>query len=76
MKAFAHFDANGSIRTLVTVNGPEHFKASPIAKPGLFITEIEEDPRLDPTKTDLATLRKLVKNLNIQASRPASLKAK
>jgi hypothetical protein len=41
MKLFAHYDATGAIRSIVTVNAPSQFHAMLTPKPGLSVAEVE-----------------------------------
>ena len=74
MKAFAHYDAKGTVRALVTVQGPGNINASLVPKPGHMVAEIE-DLLLDPAKTaDPADLRSIAKELKIVPARAARAK--
>ena len=41
MKIFAHYDATGTIRALITVEGRKGAMAMPAPPPGLFVAEVE-----------------------------------
>jgi hypothetical protein len=62
MRTFAHHDANGNVRALITINGGKMAMLTP--KAGQFVTEV--DPvEMDPRKMDIAAVRKMTKKMKI-----------
>ena len=73
MKSFAHHDAKGNVRALVTVNGAKMAMLRP--KAGQFVTQI--DPvKMDSQKMDVAAIRKLAKGMKIPVPRFSGSKGK
>jgi hypothetical protein len=71
MKTFAHHDANGNVRALVTVTGAKMAMLTP--KAGRFVTQI--DPiKLDPETTDITALRKTARGMKIPVPRSSGSK--
>jgi hypothetical protein len=73
MKTFAHYDAEGNVRALITVNGGKMAMLTP--KAGQFVTEI--DPvEMDPQKMDIAAIRKMANGMKIPPPRFSGAKGK
>lgn len=59
MKVYAHYDLVGTIRSLVTVEGPQQAGMMLVPKPGVFVAEIE-GLKLKSGKADPEALREIV----------------
>jgi hypothetical protein len=67
MRTFAHFDATGSIRALVTVDAPEGISAGLVPEPGVFIDEVE-GVDLNPNELDLEAAGEIFKRYKVAPS--------
>jgi hypothetical protein len=41
MKTFVHFDSEGTIQSLIAVDGPEGVSGGLVPEPGMFVDEVE-----------------------------------
>ena len=73
MKTFAHHDATGNVRALVTVNGSKIAMLTP--KAGQFVTQIEP-VKMDSQKIDVAAIRKMAKGMRIPVPRLSGSKGR
>jgi hypothetical protein len=64
MKTFAHFDAEGAIQSLVTVDGPENVDGGLVPAPGMFVDEVE-GVDLKPNELDVEAARQFVERQRV-----------
>jgi len=73
MTTFAHHDAKGNVRALVTANGRKTVMLTP--KPGEFVTQIDPG-KMDLEKLDVAAIRKMAKGMKIPVPKASGSKGK
>lgn len=71
MKTFAHFDDEGSIQSVVTVDGPENVDGGLVPAPGMFVDEVE-GVDLKPDKMDVEAARELVERHRVAPASSSS----
>jgi hypothetical protein len=59
MKTFAHFDSEGQIQSLITIDAPDGVNGGLVPAPGMFVDEVE-DVRLGPGEPDIEAAREIV----------------
>jgi hypothetical protein len=77
MKIYAHHDADGTIRSLVTVNAPERGGMMLAPKPGVFVAEIEGlTLKLKSDTSDIEALGEIARSHNVSTPLPTCRVAK
>ena len=64
MKTFAHFDVDGKIRGLVTIDAPEGVDAGVVPEPGVFVDEVE-GVDLNPKELDIESVGEILERYKV-----------
>jgi hypothetical protein len=64
MKVFAHYDAKGTIRSLISFQAPEGFSLGLIPQSGVFIAEVD-GVKLESKENDLEKLAETARTYRI-----------
>jgi len=67
MKTYVHFDALGSIHSIITVDAPAGVMAMMEPEPGLSVAEIDA-PELDSAAGDVEKTREMAKSYKVDMS--------
>ena len=60
MKTFVHFDSEGTIQSLIAVDGPEGVSGGLVPAPGMFVDEVE-GVNLSQDELDVEAASEIVK---------------
>jgi|KBSMisStandDraft_5_1062788.scaffolds.fasta_scaffold7720190_1 hypothetical protein len=67
MRTFAHFDAAGQIRALITVDAPEGISAGLVPEHGIFVDEVK-GVDLNPNELDVEAAGEIFKRYKVAPS--------
>jgi hypothetical protein len=77
MRTFAHFDSQGTIQSLITIDAPEGVNGGLVPAPGMLVDEVE-GVSLKPDELDVEAASAIIERQRVEpmSSSPRKLVAK